>query len=72
MLLIQSMPQQGLDDSLATDVQLPCFFIKLLKHRLRKVNIHPLNRRHHLALVCEETRDVLSFIRDVRDLIGCW
>jgi hypothetical protein len=48
------MPQQRLDDRLATDIQLPGFLIKLLKHWKSEVYVHSLNRRHHLSFSGEK------------------
>jgi hypothetical protein len=69
-LLIQSMPKQGLDDRLTADIQLPCFLIKLLKHRQRKIHINPLNRLHHFAFPSEKAGNILSSVGHFSYFIG--
>jgi hypothetical protein len=70
MLLIQRMAQQGLDDRLTADIQVPRRLIEFLEHGQGKVHIDALNGRHHLAFPGEKTRDVLAAVGEFSDLVG--
>jgi hypothetical protein len=70
MLLVQRHAQQGLDDSLAADVQFSRGLIQFIEHGNSKIHIDALNGRHHLALSGEKARDVLAAIGDPGNCLG--
>jgi hypothetical protein len=69
-MLVKRLPDQGLDYSLAADVQFLSRGVQLVQHWRREVNIHTPNWAHHVPRVCEETRDILSLVSETRNVFG--
>jgi len=69
-VLVECLPQVGLDNSLTADVQVTCHGIKLVEHFHGKIDVHPLDRSFYFARVGEMLRDVFTPIRTFGDLLG--
>jgi hypothetical protein len=61
-MLIESLPDQRLDDRLATHVEVLGRLIQLLQHACSDVQVNAPNRLHHAALSLEEMGNVLALI----------
>ena len=69
-MLVESLPDQRLDDSLAAHVEIPRRLIEFFQHARRNVDVHAPNRLNHEALAFEETGNILALIGQPRDCIG--
>jgi hypothetical protein len=70
IVLIESLPDQRLDDRLAAHVEVLGSLIQLLQHAGRNVHVNALNRLNHAAFALEEMGNVLALIGETRDRIG--
>ncbi len=70
VMVIEGLPNQRLDDRLPADVQLFRRVVEFFQHRRSKIDVHPLYRSHHAALVGKEGRYALSGIGKPRDGFG--
>lgn len=61
-MLIESLPDKRLDDSLTAHVEVPSRPIKLLQHARRDVHVNPLDRLNHVAFAPEESGNVLALV----------
>ena len=62
VVLIESLPDQGLDDGLAAHVKVSSGPVQFLQHCRSQIHVDALDRLNHAALALEETRDVLPLI----------
>ena len=62
VVLVESLPDQRLDDGLTAHVKVLSSLIQFLQHAGREIHIHALNRLHHTALTPEKTGNVLALI----------
>src|ERR1019366_5447632 len=70
VVLIESLPDQRLDDGLTAHVKVLSSLIQFLQHAGGNVHIDALNRLNHAALALEETGNVLALIGQPRNRIG--
>ena len=61
-MAVEALPEQGLDDGLAADVEFLRGGVQLGQHGGGEVHIHALDRRHHLAGVGEKAEHVFSAV----------
>src|SRR5664280_801506 len=62
VVLIESLPDQRLDDGLTAHVEVLSSLIQFLQHAGSNVHIDALNRLNHAALAFEETGNILALI----------
>ena len=62
IMLIESLPNQRLDDCLTAHVEILSSPIQFLQHGRSEVHINALNRLNHATLAFEETRNVFPLI----------
>lgn len=67
IMLIESLPDQRLDNSLAAHVQVLSRLVEFLKHSRCDVHVHALNRLNHAAWAFEKMRNFLALIGQPRD-----
>jgi hypothetical protein len=60
-VLIESLPDQRLDDGLATHIEILSCLVEFLQHADSDIHINALNRLDHKALTLEEMGDVLKY-----------
>ena len=70
VMAIEGLPDQRLDDRLPTDVQLFRRVVEFFQLGRGEIDVHPLYRSHHAALVGKEGRYALSGIGKPRDGFG--
>jgi hypothetical protein len=70
VVLIESLPDQRLDDRLAAHIKIVRSLIQFRQHAGSDVNVNALNRLHHVALSLEKTRNVLAPISQPGNCIG--
>jgi hypothetical protein len=66
-MLVERLAYERLDHGLAADVQLFGGSIQFLQHARRQVNVHSLDRAHHLAGIGEEPGHVSALIGKAGD-----
>jgi predicted transcriptional regulator len=66
-MLIESLPDQRLNHSLAAHIEVPSGLIELFQHARRDVHVDALNRLNHAALSLEEAGNILALIGKTRD-----
>ena len=73
-MLVESLPDQRLDDSLATHIKILSRLVEFVQHARRDIQVYALNRLNHVrldhpTLTFEEMCNVLSQISHTRDCI---
>jgi hypothetical protein len=67
ILLVERLAYECLDHHLAADIQLLGGAVQFFQHARRQVNIHPLDRTHHLPGIREEPGHICALVGKVGD-----
>lgn len=62
VVLIESLPNQGLDDRLAAHVEVLSRLIQFLQHAGSDIHVNALNRLNHAASALEEVGNIFALI----------